>query len=311
VSSQKSSKSPLLILKKGEAIETTTTKKAATSLLSSHDGTEIIHHHLKTGARWGMYPEEEQTNLLESVYILSGRLTLHTIKDDTILEQGDFVAGQPVSEHLVFTALEETEFLYVSSKPMYHYYSSATRKMEYLAVEIEEKDGYTAEHCSRIKDLSMIVGEKMGLNSESLQKLHFGALLHDIGKTEVPESILLKPGKLTDKEWEVMKKHTQFGGQILRKTNIPHLLLAADVVEQHHERYDGSGYPNGFTKEQICIEAAIVGLVDSFDAITSDRVYQKGRTKESAIAEIKQLRSIKYHPEVVDTFLFVLEHSSK
>lgn len=306
MSSQKSSKSPLFILKKGEAIETTKTKKASTSLLGSHDGTEIIHHHLKTSARWGMTPENDLSSILESIYILSGKMTMHTNSADTILQQGDFIACQPVSEHLVFTALEDTEFLYVSSQPMYHHYSSATKKMEYLAIEIEKKDGYTAEHCSRIKDLSMMVGDKMGLNSESLQKLHFGALLHDIGKTEVPESILLKPGKLTNDEWEVMKKHTQFGSDILRKTNIPHLILAAEVVEQHHERYDGRGYPYALEKDQICLEAAIVGLVDSFDAITSDRVYQKGRSKESALTEISNLRGYQYHPEVVDTFLSII-----
>ncbi|PYZ92957.1 hypothetical protein CR194_13735 [Salipaludibacillus keqinensis] len=276
--------------------------------MSSYDGTEIIHHELKTGARWGMSPDEDTTDTLEAVYILSGKLTMHTTKGDHQLEPGDHVAAQPVSEHLVFTALSDSTFLYVSSKPIFHHYFNETRELELLAVNIEKKDGYTADHCERIKDLSMLVGEKMGLNSEALQKLHFGALLHDIGKTKVPESILLKPGKLTSDEWTVMKDHTRFGADILKKTNIPHLILAAEIVEQHHERYDGSGYPKGLEKEQMSLESAIVGLVDSFDAITSDRVYQKGRSKESALAEIKQLRGIKYHPDVVDTFLSIIEN---
>jgi len=307
VSSQKSSKSPLLILKKGEALETVSTKKSSSSLLGSHDGTEIIHHHLKTGARLGMSPEEDGTNILESIYILSGKLKMHSANKDYFLEPGDFVAGQPVTEHIVFTALKDAEFIYVSSKPIFHYYSNSTKELEQLAINIEKKDGYTAEHCSRIKDLSMIVGEKMELSSESLQKLHFGSLLHDIGKTEVPESILLKPGKLNDEEWKIMQDHTRFGAEILRNTNIPHIIQVADVVEQHHERYDGSGYSNGFVKDEICIEAAIVGLIDSYDAITSDRVYQKGRTKKSAINEIKQLRGLKYHPDIVDTFLTIID----
>ncbi|WP_280769654.1 HD domain-containing phosphohydrolase [Salipaludibacillus daqingensis] len=307
MSSQKPAKSPLLILKKGEALQTVSTKNSITSLLSSHDGTEIIHQILKSGARWGMSPDDDHINLLESVYILSGKMKLHTTKEETLLVPGDIIAGQPVSEHLVLTAVEDSEFLYTSSRPVFHHYFSDTKELELLAIDIEKKDGYTAEHCTRIKHLSMLVGESMGLNSVSLQKLHFGAILHDIGKIKVPESILLKPGKLTEEEWKVMKNHTQFGADILLKTNIPHLILASEVVAQHHERYDGSGYPKGLEKEQICLEAAIVGLVDSYDAITSDRVYQKGRTKDSAISEIKQLRAIKYHPDVVDTFLSILE----
>ncbi|WP_416147368.1 HD domain-containing phosphohydrolase [Salipaludibacillus sp. HK11] len=307
MSSHKPSKSPLLILKKGESIESTRSRKAFTSLLSSHDGTEIIHHQLIKGGRWGITPEDDQTNILESIYLLSGKMTMHTTEKEYLLEPGDFIAGQPVSEYLVFTAIEDSEFLYVCSGPMYHHYSGATKKMELLAVEIEKKDGYTAEHCKRIKDLSMLVGEKMQLNSESLHKLYFGALLHDIGKTKVPESILLKPDKLTNDEWKIMKEHTRFGAEILRKTNIPHLILAADVVEQHHERYDGSGYPLSLKNDQINIESAIIGLVDSFDAITSDRVYKKGRSNKSALTEIKQLRGIKYHPDVVDIFLSILE----
>lgn len=308
MSSQKSSKSTLNILRKGEALDTASTKKSITSLLSSHDGTEVIHQELEIGARWGLSPEDDGSDTLEAVYILTGKMRLHTTKEDYILDTGDYIAGHPVSEHLILTAMENTSFLYVSSRPIFHYYRTATNELETLAINIEKKDGYTAEHCYRIKNLSMLVGEKMGLKSDSLQKLHFGALLHDIGKTKVPESILLKPGKLSDDEWVIMKNHTRYGSEILIETDIPHLILAAQVVEEHHERYDGSGYPKGLQKEQICLEGAIVGLVDSYDAITSDRVYQKGRTKESAIAEIKQLRGIKYHPDVVDTFLTILGH---
>ncbi|AOM81702.1 HD-GYP domain-containing protein [Salisediminibacterium beveridgei] len=306
MSSQRSSKT-FLQLKYGEALDTAATKKSITSLLSSHDGTEVIHHCLKEGARWGMSPDSEEPNTLEAVYILSGKLKLHRPNEGSFLEAGDFLAGQPVSEFIVLTALEDSEFLYITSNPVFHYYSSDTRNLEMLAIEIEKKDGYTADHCFRIKELSMLVGEKMELNSESLQKLHFGALLHDIGKTEVPESILLKPAKLDEEEWTIMKEHTRYGATILRKTNITHFILAAEVVEQHHERYDGSGYPKGLRRDEICLEAAIVGLVDSYDAMTSERIYSKARSKESALTEIKQLRGIKYHPEVVDYFLSVIE----
>ena len=307
MSSQYPPKSSLLIYKKGEALDIASTKNSVTSLLSSHDGTEVIHHWLKKGTRWGMSPEEDGSNTLESIYILSGKVKVHTLNEDAYLEHGDFLAGQPVSEHLVITAIEDANFLYVSSKPVFHFYSSETKNLEKLAIYIEEKDGYTAEHCLRIRKLSMMVGEKLGLNSESLLKLNFGAFLHDIGKTEIPEPILLKPSSLDADEWVIMKEHTRYGADILRSTKIAHFTLAAEVVEQHHERYDGSGYPRGLRGNEITIEAAIVGVVDSFDAMTSGRVYSKARPKADALAEIKQLRGIKYHPEVVDCFLSIVE----
>lgn len=307
----KSSKLPLLILKKGEALDIAATKNSVTSLLSSHDGTEVIHHWLKQGARWGMSPDDEQSSTLEAIYIGSGKLKLHRSHTDLFLEQGDFLAGQPVKEHLVLTAMEDSEFIYISSEPIFHHYSNATNNLEALAIEIEKTDGYTAEHCTRIKDLSMLVGEHIGLNSESLQKLHFGALLHDIGKTEIPESILMKPSNLSDDESSIMKNHTKFGADILKQTNIAHFILAAEVVEQHHERYDGSGYPKGLKEDQICIEAAIVSVVDSYDAMTSERAYNNTRTEISALNEIKQLRGIKYHPDVVDSFLSIFKKDAQ
>lgn len=100
-----------------------------------------------------------------------------------------------------------------------------------------------------------------------------------------------------------MKQHTTFGKQMLEETSLPNLSAASRVVEQHHERYDGSGYPHGLKGDEISIGAAIVAVVDSYDAMTTDRVYQKGRTKEEALAEIKRCQGTMYHPDVVDVFL--------
>ncbi|ADH98372.1 HD-GYP domain-containing protein [Salisediminibacterium selenitireducens] len=301
----------LQILKSGLALERASSKHSVVSLLHAFDGTEVIHHRLDKGSRWGISPDEEETERLEAVYILSGKLKMKRSTEETTLLNGDFLSGTPINEYLVLTALEESAFLYITSKPVFHYYSHDTRNFEELAIKIEQKDGYTADHCSRIKDLAMLVGDKMGLHSESLMKLHFGALLHDIGKTQVPEEILLKPSKLTEEEWAIMKLHTSYGAEMLRETCISHFLLAAEVVEQHHERYDGSGYPRGLKKEEISLEAAIVGLVDSYDAITSERVYQHARSHESALNELRGLRGIKYQPDVVDAFTDVIEHHRK
>lgn len=305
-----SSKHSLSILKNGQSIDQISTNKVDTSLLASYDGAEVIHHTLKKGARWGLAPNDSQAPL-EAVYILSGKLLLKTEHSSFFLEKHDFVSGTPVEEHIVFRAEEDTTFLYITSEPVYHHYSHSTKELTELAVSIEKKDGYTSKHCLRIKDLSMQVGEKIGLNAKQLQVLNFGSLLHDIGKLKIPTSILAKPEKLTEQEWETMKLHPVYGADILRKEKSKDLIEAADIVEQHHERYNGSGYPKGLKESEIIVEASIVGLVDSYDAMTSDRVYQKKLTIEQAINEIKKMKGILYHPDVVDAFIAVMEENSQ
>ncbi|MGB8956297.1 MAG: HD domain-containing phosphohydrolase, partial [Tumebacillaceae bacterium] len=104
-------------------------------------------------------------------------------------------------------------------------------------------------------------------------------------------------------EWEIMKAHTVYGREMLEKTGLPNLIAAGKIVEQHHERFDGSGYPHGLKGQEILIGAAIVAVVDSYDAMTTDRCYQKGRKKTEAVAEILRCRGTLYHPDVVDAFL--------
>jgi HD-GYP domain-containing protein (c-di-GMP phosphodiesterase class II) len=122
---------------------------------------------------------------------------------------------------------------------------------------------------------------------------------------KIPLDILQKPDKLSNEEWEVMKRHSIYGREILEETQLPLLMNAGLIVEQHHERYDGKGYPYGLAKDDIKIEASIISVVDSYDAITTDRPYHKGKTKEEAIFEIKRYRGTMYHPIVVDTFLLL------
>ncbi len=294
------------IVHKGQFIETVRMKNLEVSLISSGDGTEIIHHKLEAQGKWAMIPQEGW-NALEHITILSGKLRLQTEDEDKFLFPGDSFYGSPVMNSSIFIAEEDTEFIYVSSQPVFHYYSLATKKMMDLAIAIEEKDGYTVDHCSRIAKMSMMVGEAMGLSSNQMVRLNMSSFLHDVGKVKVPLSILQKPGKLTSDEWEIMKMHPIYGREILTATNFPLLMSAGEIVEQHHERYDGNGYPHGLKGDQISIEAAIISVVDSFDAMTTDRIYKKGRTKEEALEEIKRCSGTMYNPEVVEIFLSLIE----
>ncbi|MEH7415692.1 HD-GYP domain-containing protein [Neobacillus drentensis] len=283
-------------------IETVYVRGVQISLVASGDGTEIIYHKLNPGVRWALEPTEGWT-ALEYFLVLSGELRYPSDNGYKVLKPGDSFYRSPVTDHHIFQSYQTTEFLYITSQPIFHHYSKASHGIMDLAVSIEEKDGYTVDHCSRIKRWSMLIGEELGFNAKQLLVLNNASFLHDVGKVKVPLSILQKPGKLTPKEWEIMKKHTTFGRELLESTQVPSLVDAGPIVEQHHERYDGTGYPFGLKKNEISIEASIIAVVDSYDAITSDRVYQKGRPKEEAIEEIFRCRGTMYHPDIVDIFL--------
>jgi HD-GYP domain-containing protein (c-di-GMP phosphodiesterase class II) len=289
---------------KNSSINKVYMKNVELSLLASGDGTEVILHKLYAGARWAMVPADDWT-ALEHLTIISGKLIYQSPNGDLLLEPGDSVNACPVKEHTLFIAETDVEFLYVTSQPQFHYYSNSVKDMMDLAILVEKKDGYTADHCDRIKELSMLVGEVMGLSPDELYILNLGAFLHDIGKVKVPDEILNKPSKLTDEEYEIMKKHTTWGKETLVGTDFVDLIKAGEIVEQHHERYDGKGYPNQLKGEEISIEAAIISVVDAFDAMTSDRVYRKGMDIGVAIEEIERNRGTMFHPVVVDSFLSI------
>ncbi|GLB59491.1 HD-GYP domain-containing protein [Cytobacillus sp. NCCP-133] len=290
------------IINEDNFIETVHMKGLQISLLASGDGTEVIYHKLDPGTRWGLEPLEGG-EALEYLHLLSGELLLKDSTGEKTLKPGDSFHRWPVNEHHIFKSIGSTEFLYVTSHPVFHYYSRVTNELRDLVVSIEEKDGYTSDHCDRITKMSMIMADVLGLDSKQILRLNLASFLHDIGKIKVPLEILQKPGKLTLEEWEIMKNHSTYGREILEKTGLPSLIEAGRVVEQHHERYDGKGYPKGLKGEDISIEAAIISVVDSFDAMTTDRVYQKRRSAEKAIEELIRCSGTMYNPHILNTFL--------
>ncbi|MCE4050185.1 MULTISPECIES: HD-GYP domain-containing protein [Bacillaceae] len=290
------------ILNEGEFIETVYFKGLQLSLIAAGDGTEVIHHKLQPGSSWAMGPEEGWEGL-EYFFIVSGKLVYQRDEVSIELIPGQSFFESPIKEYTIFHAKEETEFIYVTSQPVFHHYSQLSKDLLELTISIEEKDGYTRDHCERIKDYSMLVGEVLDLNTKQIARLNLASFFHDLGKVKVPLNILQKPSKLTDDEWEIMKLHTTFGRELLEETRIPLLGEIGLIVEQHHERYDGKGYPKGLKGDEITVEAAIIAVVDSFDAMTTDRVYKKGKSKKEAFEEILKNRGTMYHPQVVDAFI--------
>jgi len=169
-----------------------------------------------------------------------------------------------------------------------------------LTTALETRDQETHGHSERVVSYSLRLGREYGLNREEMKALEFGSLLHDIGKIGVPDSILRKPGKLTDEEWVLMREHPMHGQQILR--GIEFLQGAARVVAQHHEKWDGSGYPLGLQEHEIDVNARIFAVADAFDAITSDRVYRRGKSYEAAAQELDEWAGRQFDPKVVEAF---------
>lgn len=172
--------------------------------------------------------------------------------------------------------------------------------LQALTAALETRDAETHGHSERVVTFSLRLGREYGLTTAEMKALEFGSLLHDIGKIGVPDAILRKPAKLTDEEWVRMREHPMHGQQILR--GIKFLEGAAKVVAQHHEKWDGSGYPLGVKAEEIDICARIFSVADAFDAITSDRVYRQGRPYEAAAEELNQWSGRQFDPKVVAAF---------
>jgi response regulator RpfG family c-di-GMP phosphodiesterase len=169
-----------------------------------------------------------------------------------------------------------------------------------LAHALETRDAETHGHSERVVTFSLRLGRELGLDAKQLKSLEFGSLLHDIGKIGVPDAILRKPAKLTEDEWIKMREHPRHGQQILR--GIKFLEGAGRVVGQHHEKWDGSGYPLGLRGEEIDLNARIFAVADAFDAMTSDRVYRAGKPYEAAAEELEKWAGRQFDPQVVEAF---------
>jgi putative nucleotidyltransferase with HDIG domain len=183
--------------------------------------------------------------------------------------------------------------------------TNALEAIETLNATVEAKDPYTAGHSRRVQRVAVAIAEELGLSPRELDALRLGALLHDIGKIAVPDQILTKPGRLTAEEYDVVKRHSAEGARIVG--NLGRLRETVPIVRHHHERADGRGYPDGLSAGEIPLAAAVVGLSDAWDAMTTDRPYQDALTTEAALAEVRRGRGSQFLTEVFDAFFCAVE----
>ncbi len=186
------------------------------------------------------------------------------------------------------------------------YEEAKIENMMILVKSLEERDEYTYGHSQRVANISEKVAKKQGFKEARIERIKIAAMLHDIGKIGIPDNILRKPGKLSETEFEEIKKHPVKGYEILRKIR-RFQNHEAKWVKYHHERLDGSGYPEGLTGDQIPLESKIIAVADIYEALTSDRPYRKAMTKEQALEEMRKMAGSAIDEKVFGAFLEALE----
>lgn len=177
--------------------------------------------------------------------------------------------------------------------------------LQALVAAVDAKDSYTARHSIAVTDYAVAIGRQLGLSASDIVALERAGLLHDVGKIGTPEIVLLKPARLDESEFEVIREHPEMSGHIVE--TIPFLANLAPVVRAHHERWDGAGYPDALAGNDIPLLARILSVADAFDAMTSDRPYRTGMPAIDACVELSTHKSAQFDPQVVDALLEAID----
>lgn len=253
------------------------------------------------------------------IIVLSALTDKQSIIDALSLGADDYVTKPFFVEELkarVYNMLklkERDEFLNTSLDVMESNLLEKLKMLELTQLEViirlgkasEFRDDETGRHIERIADYVRIIAEEMSMIKDHVNMLFYASPMHDVGKIGIPDSILLKPGKLTDEEFSIIKLHTVIGSKILSGTTLPLLELAREIALSHHEKWDGSGYPLGLKGSDIPIAGRIVAIADVFDALTSERVYKAAWPFDKAIDYLKENSGKQFDPDVVNIFMKV------
>jgi putative nucleotidyltransferase with HDIG domain len=293
--------------KKGSAIETVLYNRSEFSLLTRGDGVEVLLHTIEKDKLFYVYPSENP-NVLEFYFILSGEIICEMNDEKIILGPEDYFSANGLTDHIHFTALTNVTFLWLTTEQTFVHLSNEMSALMDIVKKVEAKDRYTYLHSDRVANYSIKIAKKMKLNKVQIENLNTASYIHDIGKVNVPEEVLNKPSRLTVEEFDIIKKHPSDGAEMIKGTFYEEI---APIIEQHHERLNGSGYPKGLKGDVILLEARIIAVSDTFDAMTEDRVYRKASNAQEAFNVIKSSIGTLYDKEVVEAFEKVLKEEGK
>ncbi len=295
----------LSIRRRGESLETVFSGLGELRLLIAQQHMEVLEGRLNQGGRLTLHPPTDSTGQpTEAYYLIKGRLRCDLASGSATVGPGDWLITEHLEEPTIFSAQTDVRFFCLSSQPIFHEISDALSELKRLAVEVETKDGYTADHCERLQTLAYATGRELGLPHHRLYLLDYGAYLHDVGKVRVPVEILQKPAKLTPDEWRIINQHPTFGREMLEKT---FMKSSGSIVEQHHERFDGSGYPFGLSADEVLVESYIVAVSDTYDAMTTNRPYRSALPQAEAFEEIRRYAGVHYPKDITRAFFSAIK----
>lgn len=239
-------------------------------------------------------------------HVLKGRLYVKTSLETFVIDEGGSVSLSDIEEDILVYGKLNTDVLFISNRSNTQITKKSSVDLNDLIGQIDKKDNYTLHHCKRVLQYAFDLGLYLDLSNLTLFRLRLAAMFHDLGKIDVPDSILNKSGPFSEEEFLCMKKHPASGGAIIEKSELSRKEEIKNIIMQHHERVDGTGYPYGLTGEDICLEAKIIAIADTYDAMTTDRPYKKALTREEAIEELKRLAGTQLEARLVRDFIEML-----
>lgn len=274
-------------------------KTTSLSLLAKQGDLEVIRQKIDEDKVFRIKGED---NHFEWYFLLRGRIIRQ--KDEKEINSGGFITVKNTEQEVYFKTLEETLLLCVTTNPVFESKQEQFRRLVELNEEVREVDRQTEAHCDRLQSLSLHTGEKLELDDNKLFMLGYASFLHDIGKIKVNPDILSKNAELTEDEWQEIEKHPVWGREIIAEhLSRDFFQKVGEIVHQHHEHYDGSGYPDGLEGEEIMIEAQILSVADAFDAMTTERPYKEAKSRQEARETLRREKGRQFSPEVVEAFL--------
>ena len=276
------------------------------NLLAQESNLEVFESIINPGKSILCQPYESQdaTNIM---LVIEGQM-FHT-NERRIIKSGDRIIFKNLEETHHICVLKKTRLLMVRNSVHFVEQANNTDTIYNLIHELGKKDNYTEKHCNSTGNLALQIATILKLSDQQIMDIGHAAKIHDVGKINIPIEIINKPTSLTPDEYNLIKKHSQDGHDIVMKTT--DMKNIAKIILDHHERLDGSGYPNGLKGKQISIESRILAVVDSFDAIISKRPYKEGRSVESAIRDIQSHTGTWYDESVVNALIEILEYTAE
>lgn len=287
-------------------------KSGSYDVFFSQEGLDVVKIRILKGRSLLFTPCEGDSKL--TLYIISGQF--YHVNTEQIISNNQTITISDITKAHHFIVIEDVEYILVKTGQQQNRRLSLIMKANEMIEKIEQKDKYTEYHCDRVGNLSVAIGILMDLDNDQIRQLLYASKLHDIGKIDIPDEILKKDIQLTPDEFEIMKQHPVLGKTIIQNMmNLETKLTdddkklftnVADIIELHHEKIDGSGYPHHLKYPDLRIESQILHVVDAYDAMTSHRVYARMKTQLEAIAELRKYAGIWYNSDIVEKLVFLL-----